>query len=160
VIATGGALGDRGGEFVFSPRVAPPSPEAQAALAGQLVDEVGRRLDEPAPIRFAARLWRRIASSKSVSPPLRLEAKREHARAQLLLGRRRAALRELDATLDHDPEARLLRARALLRLDRRALAADELDESIHAYLKNGAPFGIDGEVTAQRPDPSTRTRQS
>lgn len=121
-------LGDRGGEFVFSPRVAPPSPEAQAALAGQLVDDVGRLLDEPAPIQFAARLWRRIARSASVAPGEQREAKREHARAQLLLGRRRAALRELDATLDPDPEARLLRARTLLRLDQRALAAAELDE--------------------------------
>jgi len=125
------APGDDGGEFVFSPRIAPLSLDDQAALARQLVDEVGRPLDESAPIQFAAALWSRVLrESPADAGRRRREARREHARAQLLLGRPREALRELDGTLEHDADARLLRAIAQLRLDHRKQAAAELEKLV------------------------------
>jgi uncharacterized caspase-like protein len=125
------AMGDRGGEFVFFPRIASLSLNDQATLARLLTDEVGRALNEPSPIGFAAKLWQRILHSAHATPGLRLEAQREHARAQLLLRNTRQALNELDTdALRTDADARMLCAIARLRLNEPEQAAAELEKVI------------------------------
>jgi tetratricopeptide (TPR) repeat protein len=116
--------GDRGGEFVFAAFHAAISLSEQAALARTLVHDVGRCLDEPAPIEFAAKLWKEILTASRDGDPLWLEALREHARTLLLLGDSRAALDELEKEcLSGDPETQLLRAIAWLHEDEREQAA-------------------------------------
>lgn len=125
------AAGDRGGEFVFSPRIAPLSLDQLATLGRLLVHQVGRPIDERSPVEFAAKLWRRILRSPDAPPRLLVEAQREHARTQLLLRNTRQACSELDAAeLRHDADASLLRAAARLRLDQPEQAAAELEKLV------------------------------
>jgi tetratricopeptide (TPR) repeat protein len=146
--------GDRGGEFVFAALHAPISFAEQAALARTLVHDVGRCLDEPAPIEFAAKLWREILAATPEDQPAWLEALREHARTQLLLGHARAAIDTLDRPcLSGDPDAQLLRAIAWLHEDQRAQAAAAHDEAAAALERAAAALAALLVLHETRPHP-------
>lgn len=125
--STGTLPGHRNGEFVLSVHKVPPAVDELIATARQLVDQVGRCLDEPFPIAFAVRLWRRVLSDETATPAQRDVAQCELGRALLLLGDTEGALRELAADkLPGDADAMLLRAMAQLRKRRLDEAAEEL----------------------------------
>src|SRR5262249_31360605 len=114
--------GHKDGEFLLLTRAMLPSIDELIAMATQLIDQVGRCLDEPSPIRFAAELWRHVRSADAATPAQRATARREHGRCLMLLGDVNGALQALAADeLRDDADATWLRAMAQLR--RRQLPA-------------------------------------
>lgn len=116
--------GHEGGEFVFSALQAPLTLDERAVLARLLVDEVGRRLDEPAPLELAAKLWGSIADAAPDAAQASV-GQRERARALVLLGRPAEARLLLDdPRLADDADAMLLRGLSGLKLGAASTADD------------------------------------
>lgn len=121
-------VGHKGGEFVFFAPAMPLSLEDTAWLAETLVDDVGRCLNEPAPVAFAQRLWQRVLDRDPVIVNQR-SARRGLARGALWLGDGAAAGVHLAAPdLREDPDAIAMRAIALLRETKLADATRELEQ--------------------------------